>query len=1002
MPLVRVVLVCHDAGPYIARTLAALDSMQYPNFTVTAIDNASDDGTTAALLQHFGPDQLIVCDDDVGFGLAVSYALDATAPASDEFVLLLHDDLELAPNALDIMVDAMQRDPRLGAVGPKLLDWQNPDLLQSLGWTIDLTGRADSGIDANELDQGQRDLDSTTLFVSTAGMLVRRTAFDTVGGFDGRYHAFRDDLDLCWRLWLHGYAVEVLPTAVGRHRGLAVSSTHNNQVLSPRFLTERNALASLLKNYSGRRLLPVLVLYAVFGTIKTLGFLLTRQFGDARDMARAWLWNVATLPETWRLRRIVQQHRVRTDREVSHLFGRVMPRLQSYVEALGAWIGGSSDTSARKALRNPFTHPMGTILWRVVAPILARPTRSASIVLAGIVLVALAPLITPGPLRGGEFAPWPSSAAAFFSAYASGWNEAAAFGTSQSPSPAQAILGFLQLLTFNSASVASRLALLLPVVMAWIFALRLAQQYSQRRPARVVAATAYVLSPPVVAALTEGRLTALIIFASLPGLVLVGLSLTRPPTTAAAAWRSVAAAALIGSLAAAFEPLMLVALLVTGAVTLVMARVRIADKAWQRALVIRVSVAAFAPFILLAPWSIEVFVTGQAFASTDSYNAAAWQWLFFLPVLPGVGGVIAGIGFLAAGVLGFALGVQRAPRLVYFLWSLALLGVGVAWLLDRVGGPAWPGLGLFLTAGAFAGLFAVAFANAQIRLSQHAFGWRQVAAGFAVLGVSSTIALVAYQLIGDPLDAYTRSVSSLPSYITVQAETEPFRVLVLQPDETGIAWDVGKGAGDTMTAYGVPVNEDAQRYVATAVRELVDRTDPRAATRLGEAGIRFIVIPADVDAVDLISAMSLQRDAEPRPVTAGAVYAITTWKPIAVVGRPADGREPAVWEPLQPQSAGEYVGAVGEGQRVNIAEFNDGQWEASTRAGDVVSRTEPLVEFTNLEPGAVRILQRGGAARGLTVAGQLFALLLTVSLALRPPQFARAYPHGESLAGTHV
>lgn len=998
-PLVRVVLVCHNSGRNLARTLAAVETMRYPNVTLTVIDNASDDGTTAELLARYGPEQLILTEQNVGFGLAVAYALDGDTPSSDDLVLLLHDDLELAPDALDLLVNALNADSQLGAVGPKLVDWHDPSVLRSLGWTIDLTGRADSDLDDNELDQGQRDLDSTALFVSTAGMLVRRSALDAIGGFDTRYHAFRDDLDLCWRLWLYGYDVEVLPAAIGRHRGMAAGIDAEDHNTSARFLTERNALATLLKNYTLRRLLPVLMLYTVFGLIKIAGLLMTRRFSDASDTARAWVANIVMLPDTLRLRRVVQQRRVRSDREILALFGRIMPRLQSYIETFGTWIGGSSDTTTRTDIPDPFTHPWAKRAFRLLSPIIKRPTRSASVVLAVLLIGGLWPLLEPGVLRGGEFAPWPTSAAAFLSAYASSWNEAAAFGTSQIASPAQAVLGLLQLLAFNSAYWASRLALVLPVVTAWVFALRLAHHYSQRRPARVVAATAYVLSPPLIAALTEGRLAALIVFAALPGLVLVGLSLTRPPTTAATAWRSVAAAALLGALAAAFEPFVLVALVVAGAATLLLARLRITDKAWRRALTIRISVAAFAPFVLLFPWSIDVFASGTAFIAGDTYNAAAWQWILFMPVLPGISGVVAGIGFLLAGGLGFALGVQRASRLVYFLWSLALIGVATAWLLDRVGGPAWPGIGLFITAGAFAGLFAVAFANAQIRLSQHAFGWRQIAAGLAVLGVSSTIALMAAQLIWHPFDAYHDTESSLPSYIATAGENERFRVLVLRPDETGMAWDVSAGSGVAMTSYGVPFNDAARRTVAEAVEELVESTNPSAATRLGEAGIRFIVIPADVDDVDLTAALSRQRDAEPRPVTAGAVYEIATWHPYAVVGRADDAEGPANWRVLQRQNSGAFVGAVGAGEQVKIAEFNDGLWVASTAAGDTRSRTEPLVAFTSLEPGQVRIRHLGETTRGLTVAGQLFALLLTISLALRPPQFARSYPHGQPLAG---
>ena len=66
-PLVRVVLVCHNSGTILARTLAAIDSLRYPNRTLTVVDNASSDGTTATLLERFAPEQLIVTEQNVGF-----------------------------------------------------------------------------------------------------------------------------------------------------------------------------------------------------------------------------------------------------------------------------------------------------------------------------------------------------------------------------------------------------------------------------------------------------------------------------------------------------------------------------------------------------------------------------------------------------------------------------------------------------------------------------------------------------------------------------------------------------------------------------------------------------------------------------------------------------------------------------------------------------------------------------------------------------------------------
>jgi GT2 family glycosyltransferase len=345
-PRVITVLMTHDGAPSLRGTLAALAAQTQPGIEVVAVDNASEDGSGALLVDLLGPDRVLLSDRDLGVPAAIDLALDSldaqdarlgrSGPRPDDLVLILHDDLELEPDAVAHLVAVLEADERVAIVGPKLRWADDPERLQSVGATIDLTGRVDDGIDPGELDQGQRDGERRVLFVSTAGMLVRRRVLDELGRFDPRAHAFREDLDLCWRAAIAGYDVEVVPAAVGRHGALAAEHRRTGGVaaLGPRYLAERNTVTALLTNYGPERLIVVIPLALIVGLAKVVGFLVTRRFADARATVSAWGWNLANLRGTFRRRREVQARRRRSDREIAPLFGRVTPRLQAYLEAM--------------------------------------------------------------------------------------------------------------------------------------------------------------------------------------------------------------------------------------------------------------------------------------------------------------------------------------------------------------------------------------------------------------------------------------------------------------------------------------------------------------------------------------------------------------------------------------------------------------------------------------------------------------------------------------------
>ncbi len=141
-------------------------------------------------------------------------------------------------------------------LGPKLREWPSLRRLLEVGVTISGTGRRETGLERSEYDQGQHDDVRTVLAVNTAGMLVRRSVLEELGGFDEQLPVFGNDIDFGWRAAAAGHKTVVVPAAVVFH----VEAAHRGVRRTPltgrhtHYQERRAALYTLLANARGRSL----------------------------------------------------------------------------------------------------------------------------------------------------------------------------------------------------------------------------------------------------------------------------------------------------------------------------------------------------------------------------------------------------------------------------------------------------------------------------------------------------------------------------------------------------------------------------------------------------------------------------------------------------------------------------------------------------------------------------------------------------------------------------
>lgn len=1045
-PCVAAILVVHNGEEWLGSALATIAEQRYPALDLVVVDNASRDSGPDLLNRHIHADRLITLSRNVGFGRAVAAAMKHPAVEAADYLLLLHDDLVLAPDAIAELVEAIQADPTLGIVGPKLREWSEEYVLQEVGMTTDRFGRAETQLEPGELDQGQHDHQRDVLYVSTAGMLLRRDVLSTLGGFDARFPAFRDDLDLCWRAWLVGMRVEVVPEAVGYH--IAASSRLPRAPLATRsgharYFAERHTVATLLKNYSAVRLawvLPVVLLLAVG---KVGGFLATRRFADAAAVTRAYLWNLRQLPPTLRRRRAVQRRRVVSDAELAPLFAPGLPRMRAYAEAVSVWLAGVDtraliDDSGEFQRVDPRDDALASKpLLRVLRD---HPAASAGAALAICYLIGLIPLLGVGQVVGGEIAPWPSTSRAFLRAYVSSWNgqPLASAGFS---SPAQALLGLLGFLGFGSAWLAQRLLVFGLLPLAWGFALRAGRLVTTRKGPRVLGATLYVLNPVLLGALAQGRYGTLVTAALLPGLVLVTIRAMDARTAPGSAWRASALLALGLATVIAFAPVLgLVLGAALWAVTVFTALRSLegggehgsAHRPGSRQAALRLVAGGVAAVVLNAPWLVDIVRKGGlVLRGAQPGSLPLWRALTMVPDV--VDGLRGPVGILTAAtscaviVAAVGVGLRSRPGPVAGLVTVVAGSGLAAWGASRLSiDEVWVPALLLPGALALAVLGVIAARWLSPSLRAYDFGARQlttaIAAGIVVIGIGGGVV----RLVAGPWDGLSRNPDLVPAFVSADVETVgPYRVLLLADSGGAVRWDVTNATGPSMVDNAMLRSPRFTRFLEAAIGRATGGADPSAGAQLGLANIRYVVLVRSSDA--LAGALARQPALEPLPSSGGRVYRVRTWLPRAVVLPPERGDgllatgDPGITTspgtspqapsdasgaslPLTPSQGLEsarlearagltaYQGrATGDGGLLVVSEAEDTVWHATANGKSLERAPLPPVNAFRLPSGQseVEVRTSGGAGRKVIVSAQLLLVFAVLSLALRPPGFTQ-------------
>ena len=246
----RIVVVTYFPGDFLEDFLASLPAASEGPIPVTVVDNGSTDGSVERAEAHPGVD-LIETGRNAGYGTAANLGV---AQATEEWVLVVNPDIEFEPQSIDQLLTVADRWPRAAALGPRIhtadgMLYPSARELPSLGRGI---GHAAFGWvwpsnpwTASYRRERGTPVEGVAGWLSGACLMVRREAFDAVGGFDEGYFMYFEDTDLCERLARSGWDVVYAPSATVVHHGghatsrnlIAMSKAHHDSAY--RYLSRR-------------------------------------------------------------------------------------------------------------------------------------------------------------------------------------------------------------------------------------------------------------------------------------------------------------------------------------------------------------------------------------------------------------------------------------------------------------------------------------------------------------------------------------------------------------------------------------------------------------------------------------------------------------------------------------------------------------------------------------------------------------------------------------------
>ena len=279
-----------------------------PDADIYVIDNASTDDSVAFLKTNFPTVKLVINKENYGFAGGYNEGL---KHIDAEFYCLLNSDVEVTENWINPVINLFDKDSTIAAIQPKVLDYNRKTffefagagggLIDNLGYPY-CRGRVFDDVEENK---GQYDDETEIFWASGCCLFIRSKDFWNEDGFDARFFAHQEEIDLCWRLKNSGRKIFYTGKSTIYHVGGGTLQKQNPQKT---YLNIRNNLSMMLKNLPSNKLYLIFLRLCLDG-IAGIYFMFKDGFSHTWAVVRAHFGFYGQFSGTLKLRKKPQmQH----------------------------------------------------------------------------------------------------------------------------------------------------------------------------------------------------------------------------------------------------------------------------------------------------------------------------------------------------------------------------------------------------------------------------------------------------------------------------------------------------------------------------------------------------------------------------------------------------------------------------------------------------------------------------------------------------------------------